>query len=573
MKKHSLVLFLLFWISSSSIVAQTIIATASPTTATQGESIQLTFQWSQKGKNFQAPDLSDFDVISGPNQSSSVSISNGTTTASYSYSYLIAGKKTGIFIIQPASIEIDNKIAYSKELKITIQQGATTTKQNQSPQQADDNLEEILKNLSTQQQQMQDLMKQFSGIDSFFSQQSPIPTTNKKQKDEHVFLRSSFSTTNACIGEPIILTYKVYSAYPIHNVSQFMPPAFDGFYATRVDPTGTIIPTQENLDGNIYNVADFVQYILLPQQAGNLSILAAKTEVLCQKNNYDLQMIEAVSKKNTLSITKLPTGAPIGYDGAVGKFRIQATINPTQVAADEQVVTLKVTLSGTGNIHLINKITIQPPTGIELPEPTIKEDWKVYDKTISGEKTFTYEFVPRQAGSYAIPAIVFSYYDTKENQYQETKTLPITITVTAGKKQYLIPIDTTNNWQTPLLLLLGAVSIGIGIYLLLYKKKTKNPVEVPSIMTPKLVLNPLESPQSIYYKYTTYLGDMLKLRIVSKEKLQEKLHTLSIPIILQQNILNDLQTLQDATYNNINIEQNTLSELLKNVQEIRKQIK
>jgi hypothetical protein len=50
---------------------------------------------------FEAPDLHSFDVISGPNSSSSMSIINGQVSQSASYTYYLKPRDIGVYTVRP----------------------------------------------------------------------------------------------------------------------------------------------------------------------------------------------------------------------------------------------------------------------------------------------------------------------------------------------------------------------------------------------------------------------------------------------------------------------------------------
>ena len=68
-------------------------------------------------------------------------------------------------------------------------------------------------------------------------------------------------------------------------------------------------------------------------------------------------------------------------------------------------------------------------------------DAKVTDKTkltVNGlEGSIVYDFlaVPRHQGSYEIPAIEYTYFDTKSNSYKTVRTEPFTLKVAKGDGQ------------------------------------------------------------------------------------------------------------------------------------------
>lgn len=70
--------------------------------------------------NFQAPDFSDFHVVSGPNFSSSMTVINGNMSQKASYTFYLEPKDIGNYFIQPASIETEAGTLETVPLEILV---------------------------------------------------------------------------------------------------------------------------------------------------------------------------------------------------------------------------------------------------------------------------------------------------------------------------------------------------------------------------------------------------------------------------------------------------------------------
>ena len=96
-KKNSISLFacfsLLFLLFTFQSTAQKFTAQTSKNQLAVGELFQISFTLNASGSNFKAPNLNDFDVYSGPNQSTSMQIINGNMSQSISLSYMLSPKK------------------------------------------------------------------------------------------------------------------------------------------------------------------------------------------------------------------------------------------------------------------------------------------------------------------------------------------------------------------------------------------------------------------------------------------------------------------------------------------------
>lgn len=73
------------------------------------------------GKDFQAPDLSEqFEVVNGPNMSSSMRFVNGEMSQSLSYTYYLKAKELGTFVIEPATIIVNGEVLESQWKKVVV---------------------------------------------------------------------------------------------------------------------------------------------------------------------------------------------------------------------------------------------------------------------------------------------------------------------------------------------------------------------------------------------------------------------------------------------------------------------
>lgn len=73
------------------------------------------------GQNFEAPDFHEhFNVISGPNFSTSMSIVNGDVTQSMTITYFLEPKDIGSYYIMPASVKAKGEILETAPLEVLV---------------------------------------------------------------------------------------------------------------------------------------------------------------------------------------------------------------------------------------------------------------------------------------------------------------------------------------------------------------------------------------------------------------------------------------------------------------------
>lgn len=417
-----LTVILLFCFSSYAVNAQTafLSATASKPVVSLNEQFQLTYSISGSASNFRGPDLSEFHILSGPNQSTSIQYSNGNYSQTLSLSYILQAKREGQFKIGPASVDSEGKRIASNVVNLSVVKGSAPAAGNQRQQQ--DRTQEEATGLS----------------------------------DKNIFIRAFVSRNNAVQGESVTVTFKLYTNVNIVNYTVNKMPAFNGFWNQDIDLPRQLDLVTEVVDGVSYKAGVIKKVILFPQQSGTLTIepmeleCIARIKVKSRMNDpfgvfndpflndpfFGMGGVRDVKynfKSNTVkvNVSPLPAPSPDGFSGTVGQVNFSATLDRENVKENDPV-TLKIKISGSGNLKLTEPPSLQLPDNIEIYDPKISENLKAHDNGLSGTKTFEYLLVPRHEGSYTLEPLVFSWYDPQKKQYQTKKAGPFVINVERG---------------------------------------------------------------------------------------------------------------------------------------------
>jgi len=86
-----------------------------------GNYIEVSFTLKNaQGQNFEAPNFKYFDIVGGPNQSSSFSVMNGQATQSISYTYYLQPKMVGNFFLEPAFIDAEGETMETQPIEIIV---------------------------------------------------------------------------------------------------------------------------------------------------------------------------------------------------------------------------------------------------------------------------------------------------------------------------------------------------------------------------------------------------------------------------------------------------------------------
>jgi hypothetical protein len=417
--KQKLIL-ILFLVLPGLLLAQDISFSAqAPRQVYVGQQFQLTFTINADGSNFMAPEIQNFDILNGPMVSSGQNIMNVNGKMEYSssmsYTYILEANKTGTFTIPQALISVKGKRYMSNTLTISV------LNQSQRPAQ---------QNQGNNQPQGKN--------------QVPV----KDDIGNDVFLKAVVDKKNPYQGELVIVTFKLYT--PTNRLQIDQPekiPSYPGFWAQDLLKDATQYPQYtETYNGKKYIVAELRKAALYPQKSGTLTIDQLVQNVIYQvkvktrspladdpffgndpffKNlmddsflGSDYQNVKKTLHSNilTINVKPLPTAnRPLDFSGAIGQFTMKAQVDRTAVNTNDGI-TLRVSVTGTGNLNLIEKPAINFPPDFEVYDPKIIDNFNNKGGT-SGTRTFEYLIIPRASGDFSIDPIQFSYFNPVNRDY------------------------------------------------------------------------------------------------------------------------------------------------------------
>ncbi|EXY24571.1 BatD family protein, partial [Bacteroides fragilis] len=117
--------------------------------------------------------------------------------------------------------------------------------------------------------------------------------------------------------------------------------------------------------------------------------------------------------------------------GGVGEFSITSSINSKEVKTND-AITIKLVISGTGNLKLIANPEIKFPEDFDVYDPKVDSKVRLTQEGLSGNKVIEYLAIPRHAGVYKIPGVSFSYFDIKSKSYKILNTEDYEVKVEKG---------------------------------------------------------------------------------------------------------------------------------------------
>ena len=385
-----------------------------------GEQFQVSYELNGDGNDFKAPNFTNFEIMGGPytSTSSSVQIINGSVskTNTQTFSYHLRAIKAGTYTVPSASITVDKKKITSEPCEITVTASS-------------------------------------SGSSSYNNANNTQSNTSIGNKN--IYLEAIPNKKKVYLGEQILLTYRIFYNIPISQLSVSKSPSYSGFWTKDItDNNGSLQQSSIVVNGQQYNVATIQEIVLFPQKTGNLIIdpldITCLAQVKQERNrsygydpfddffndvmgsSYKSVKKDIKSQPITIEVEPLPTSnKPSSFKGAVGQFTFTSKIDKNELKVNE-AFTLTLTVSGKGNIELL-----------ELPQPVFPPDFEVYDPKINtsvknnaqgiyGNKSAEYIIIPRVSGDFTLNDIEFSYFNTSSKKYETLKSDIHTIQVQKG---------------------------------------------------------------------------------------------------------------------------------------------
>lgn len=389
-----------------------------PDVVVSGDQFRLTFTVNtQKVKDFRAPSITKgFDVLMGPSRSqqSSTQIINGkvSSSSSITYTYILMAGDAGTYTIPAASIEANGEKIFSNAVTIKVlppDQSASGSKGSQKS-----------------------------------SAQAGNQATSGRITSNDLFITATASKTTVHEQEAILLTYKVYTLVNLRQLFGKMPD-LKGFHTQEIELPQQKTFSLEHYKGRNYNTTVWSQYVLFPQQTGKLEIpsitfegvVAIQTvsddpfDAFFNGGGYQEVKKKIVTPKLTINVQPLPA-KPANFSGGVGEFTLASSINAKDVKTND-AVTIKLTISGSGNMKLISTPEVKFPEDFEVYDPKVTNNFEASRAGLSGTQTIEYLAIPRHAGNFTIPPAEFTYFDLKSNSYKTLKTEAYNINVAKGQ--------------------------------------------------------------------------------------------------------------------------------------------
>jgi hypothetical protein len=249
---------------------------------------------------------------------------------------------------------------------------------------------------------------------------------------ELAFAKLQLPKKEVYVGESLTVQLQVYLLNRVQGINGFQLTAFpaEGF------TVGKMVQGQRRQTqiGNSGYVIIPIDVALKAVKAGQLSLGPVTISMVLELppanrqrdpsdifgifgNRNEQKQVSVATEAESIQSLNLPhENVPPGFSGAIGKFTMNFSAGPTNVAAGDPI-TVKVQISGRGSLD-----------SLSLPEQPAWHDFKTYPPTtkletsdslgLQGTKTFEQIITPQNADIKSLPALSFSYFDPDQKAYK-----------------------------------------------------------------------------------------------------------------------------------------------------------
>ncbi len=372
-------------------------------TVQAGVRFKVTFNLQNTKGRIIPPNFSDFQIIFGPSSSQSYNYINGKSSSSQSVAYILVAPNPGTFTIGSAKAETNQGLLETDPVEITVTKAAAKPNNNAQAN---------------------------SGNNAGSSgQAAPAPKSNGE-----IIVDVSVNKKTAYVGEPISVTYRLYSRYTSLELDKIDFPTLNGFWTEELKQENTSWENQlATINGYRYRVAVLKRQVIYPQKAGDFEIEGFNSTFIVNRSFFNPgQKLSVTSAPVKFKVKNFPSGKPNDFIDLSGSFKVTASADKYETKANEPI-TFKVKVSGSGNLKVLPKPTINWPEDFEVYDPKINDRISLKNSGLTGSREYEYLIIPRYAGKYEVPEITLSYFDLGSKSYKRISGGNFTFDIKPGK--------------------------------------------------------------------------------------------------------------------------------------------
>ena len=356
------------------------------------------------------PDLSAFADYLGSGTSTSMQFVNGRMSTSHTIQYRFLATREGTFEIGPVAVRVDGGELRTDPLTIEITAAPAAAAGGRGGGGARAGAGD--------------------GISS-----------------DDLFLAATLSEDQVYVNQPVVVEYRIFTRVDVEGVSVVRQPGTAGFWVEEL----AAAQRQEQVVRNGVQYASQVirRVALFPTSAGPKRVdpLVIEAQVRVQRRSpfrrdpfgdpfggfadglFGRRVpVSVASNALDLEVLPAPRGAPASYSGFVGSLAVSAGVDRTEAETND-ALTLRLVVSGTGNIRTRPEPTLNLPPAFEVYPPEMSEEVEPAADGVRGRRVYEYVIVPREPGRMTIPPVELAYLDPGRGAYAVASSDAIDLTV------------------------------------------------------------------------------------------------------------------------------------------------
>ena len=350
-----------------------------PNVTKVGEEILVTVKTNIHGEidiDFPSAFINGYAVMKGMEQE--IDYTTGKVISYYYYSQNGVLKKEGTYTFGPAYVKAGSKIYKSNTVEVTIQK------------------------------------------EPFVNSSGEI---SAKQLKQVAFGVIEYSKKKIYEGEPLILNAKIYSRFSPTHIEDYQTYNADGILDKHeLSSSNRLVAEQERVKNIDFYSVTHDRSLVFPNGSGKLQIDPFK---LVLKRGFE--GVPVVSSGTVIDVLPLPKNQPKSFIGMVGKLDLECQVSKTDIKKGD-VFSIKLILSGSGNLHNIDYPKLNLPKGLtRYGDPKVNEKYTFTSNGATGKISLEYTVQVNKEGSFNIQPIEVGYFDTKSAKYVVLKSAPINL--------------------------------------------------------------------------------------------------------------------------------------------------
>jgi hypothetical protein len=356
------------------------------------------------------PALTNLRVAAGPMTSTQVSFVNGAVSHGRTYTFVLQPQAPGKAEVGAIRLKVEGVDHVAPAIGLEVVAGSVRPRGSAAAP--------------------QDPWDAFGGEDPFES----MFRRGRRTTEPKLFFDATLNRTRVHVGEPVLLTYYLYTQTTVTDMRFSEPPKYAGFWSEELEkPQAPSGGERVALNGEMFSRFALMQKLLFPTKAGTVTIPATTLKIGIPRGFFDpttgASSVERASKPMTITVEPIPEEAD--FSGAVGRFTASATLDKTRVGLGEAAL-LRFEVQGTGNLKWIDRGPEVKIPGAKVYPPQIKSELRASPGGISGTKTWEFVVIPETSGTLQVPALTFTYFDPETRQLARATTTALGAQVEGG---------------------------------------------------------------------------------------------------------------------------------------------